>query len=230
VRHPLKIAKLQLSSSPTEVPIHFARNPKARRYIMRMRDGVAHVTLPRGGTLDEAAKFVERSRAWLEKQLAKQPRQWTNGTTILLRGEPVTINVESNATTTRVRFGPHEFVLPEVPTDLRLHIEGFLARLAFRELIPRPAELAALHNIPIKRVVVRNQRSRWGSCSARGTISLNWRLIQTPPLVQDYIIIHELMHMREMNHSPRFWAHVAAAFPEYLLAEKWLRKNSCLLR
>ena len=68
------------------------------------------------------------------------------------------------------------------------------------------------------------------SCSRRGTISLNWRLIQTPESVRDYIIIHELMHLWEMNHSARFWTRVADACPTYLDSELWLRKNARLLR
>jgi predicted metal-dependent hydrolase len=91
------------------------------------------------------------------------------------------------------------------PDDLRPFIEQYLWRLASVELIPRTFELAELHQLAVRRVTVRNQRSRWGSCSARGTISLNWRLIQTPELVVDYIVLHELMHLRELNHSSRFW-------------------------
>jgi hypothetical protein len=77
---------------------------------------------------------------------------------------------------------------------------------------------------------VRNQRTRWGSCSRRGNISLNWRLIQTPPFVRDYICLHELAHLRQMNHSERFWSEVARLCPDYLHAEKWLKQNSRLLR
>jgi predicted metal-dependent hydrolase len=90
--------------------------------------------------------------------------------------------------------------------------------------------LARKHQVEIQSVQVRAQRSRWGSCSRAGRISLNWRLIQTPEFVRDYIIVHELMHRREMNHSSRFWAHVQNAFPDYIEAERWLRKNASLLR
>jgi hypothetical protein len=80
------------------------------------------------------------------------------------------------------------------------------------------------------RVVVRNQRTRWGSCSRRGTLSLNWRLVQAPVFVRDYIILHELMHLREMNHSARFWRLVEAACPDYAMAERWLKAHANLLR
>jgi predicted metal-dependent hydrolase len=78
----------------------------------------------------------------------------------------------------------------------------------------------------MRRVIVRNQKSRWGSCSVRGTISLNWRLIQVPDFVRDYIILHELAHLRHLNHSARFWAEVKRVCPDYLAAEVWLKKNS----
>jgi predicted metal-dependent hydrolase len=77
---------------------------------------------------------------------------------------------------------------------------------------------------------VRNQKSRWGSCSRRGTISLNWRLIQTPEFVRDYIILHELAHRRQMNHSEKFWLEVERLFTDYLLAERWLKQHANLLR
>jgi predicted metal-dependent hydrolase len=84
--------------------------------------------------------------------------------------------------------------------------------------------------LPARRVTVRNQRSRWGSCSRHGTISLNWRLIQTPTHVQDYIILHELCHLREMNHSARFWREVERVCPNSAAAERWLNQHSALLR
>ena len=88
---------------------------------------------------------------------------------------------------------------------------------------------AAVHQAPVRRVTVRNQRSRWGSCSAGGTVSLNWRLVQTPDLVRDYIIYHELMHLREMNHSTRFWARVEEVCPEWREAERWIKRNGALV-
>jgi predicted metal-dependent hydrolase len=109
--------------------------------------------------------------------------------------------------------------------DYRAAIHAHLRRIAERELSPRTHELAAQHGIAIGRVTVRAQKTRWGSCSARGTISLNWRLIHAPPFVQDYLIVHELMHRRQMNHSARYWKLVADAFPRWEEAEKWLKKT-----
>src|SRR5206468_3876846 len=117
----------------------------------------------------------------------------------------------------------------DAAADLRPAVEHHLWRLATKELLARVLEFATAHQAPVRRITVRNQRSRWGSCSRRGTISLNWRLIQAPPFVRDYLILHELAHLREMNHSQRFWREVEKLCPEYRTAETWLRENATLL-
>ena len=101
---------------------------------------------------------------------------------------------------------------------------GLLAR-AKSELPPQLLALARTHDVMVTRISVRNQRSRWGACSARGSITLNWRLILVPDFVREYVMIHELMHRRELNHSRRFWRHVAAACPRYEDARRWLRTD-----
>ena len=102
-------------------------------------------------------------------------------------------------------------------------VEYELRERAKRGLPARLLALAAVHALRVTRVSVRNQQSRWGSCSRRGTISLNWRLVQVPRFVREYVLVHELMHRRELNHSARFWRHVAAACPRYVEARRWLR-------
>ncbi len=83
--------------------------------------------------------------------------------------------------------------------------------------------------IPYKRISIRSQRTRWGSCSAKGNLNFNWRLAAAPPAVLDYVIIHELCHLRELNHSRDFWAHVRAACPDYKAHRRWLRDNTAAL-
>jgi predicted metal-dependent hydrolase len=95
---------------------------------------------------------------------------------------------------------------------------------AKRELPARLLELAARHGLAVARVSVRNQRWRWGSCSRNGHICLNWRLMHMPPFVRDYVMIHELMHLKRLDHSPLFWKLVAAACPDYAAARAWLRQ------
>jgi predicted metal-dependent hydrolase len=108
-------------------------------------------------------------------------------------------------------------------------VESHLWRLAARELPARVRELASRHQFEVRRIMVRNQRSRWGSCSRHGTVSLNWRLVQTPESVRDYIILHELAHLKHMNHSRRFWAEVKRLCPDFERAETWLKGHRELL-
>jgi predicted metal-dependent hydrolase len=107
------------------------------------------------------------------------------------------------------------------PTAVRAD-EPALRQRAARELPARLLTLAEAHGVSVTRVSIRNQRSRWGACSSTGSITLNWRLILVPDDVRDYVMIHELMHRRELNHSKRFWKHVAAACPQYHEARAWL--------
>lgn len=93
---------------------------------------------------------------------------------------------------------------------------------AIDELPPVLLALAEKHGITVTRVSIRSQRSRWGACSATGSITLNWRLILVPDFVREYVMIHELMHRRELNHSTRFWGHVRRACPRYREARQWL--------
>jgi predicted metal-dependent hydrolase len=213
------------------------RNPRARRYVLRLRpDGSARVTVPRGGSATEARRFAERSKEWFERQLQRldtrpnRPKEWSVGTEILFRGEPVKLEAGVNGESDMIRFGSEIVKAADPAADLRPVIERHLWRLAANELPPRVLEYAALHQLPVRRITVRNQRSRWGSCSRRWTISLNWRLIQTPAFVQDYIFLHELCHLREMNHSVRFWREVRLVCPDYETAERWLKQHASLLR
>jgi predicted metal-dependent hydrolase len=217
------------------VPLVFVRNILARRYVLRLRpDRSARVTVPRGGSLVEARRFVERQRGWLERQIqglsqrVTEPRAWLAGTSILFRGEPAVLHTGTAAQT--IQFADQSVAAPASPEDLRPAVERHLWVLAAHELPPRVLELAAEQGLRVNRVTVRNQRSRWGSCSRHATISLNWRILQAPTHVRDYLILHELMHLRQMNHSAKYWKEVANACPDYLKAELWLKEHNHLLR
>jgi predicted metal-dependent hydrolase len=104
-------------------------------------------------------------------------------------------------------------------------IDRELRLSAEQDLPPRLFALAAQHGLSVARVTIRNQRSRWGSCSSRGHITLNFRLMLMPPEVREYILIHELMHLKQPNHSIRFWRLVESACPGFRGAERWLKQH-----
>jgi len=113
-----------------------------------------------------------------------------------------------------------------IPGDLPEDEQRAYRARAARELPARVFELAAATGLQVRKVSVRNQRQRWGSCSASGRICLNWRLITMPGWVSDYVIYHELMHLKRMDHSPAFWKLVAQVCPGYRDARRWLRRHA----
>ena len=222
----------------------FERSHRARRYRLTLRrDGTAVAIIPVRGSEREALRFVEQHRDWLDRARERQRRRprvaevWTPGTRVLWRGELTEIRVaalgdpstSSGLGRPQVCVAADVFRVPHFDGDLRPTLEAHFARRAKVELPARTWELAAVTGVDVKHVTVRNQRSRWGSCSANGTISLNWRLVQTPEFVRDYIIYHELMHLREMNHSTRFWARVEEVCPGWREAERWIKRNGALV-
>jgi predicted metal-dependent hydrolase len=219
------------------LPVDYVRHERARRYVLRLgADGRVRVTVPRRGSVRAAREFAARHTAWLARQLARQSarpvvdRAWRAGTRIWFRGEPVALALAGEGQGADVSFADQTLPAPAGVVDLRPTVERHLRGLALLELPPRVVEFAATEGVTVLRVSVRNQRSRWGSCSRRGTVSLNWRLVQMPPAVRDYVIWHELMHLHEMNHSARFWRHVARVCPGFQAARAWLRHHGDELR
>ncbi len=224
------------TAGATASEIRFVRSDRARQYRLTLRrDGVAVVTIPRHGAEHTAREFVARHHRWLERARARQrarPRpaeEWRPGTPVLWRGDLLAIRVAAAGGRPMVSLGADVFRVPRLDDNLRPALEAQFARRARIELPARTWELAAETGTEIKHVTIRNQRSRWGSCSAGGTVSLNWRLVQTPETVRDYIIYHELMHLREMNHSARFWRRVEEVCPAWRPAERWCKAHGSLL-
>jgi predicted metal-dependent hydrolase len=181
---------MQIDLPFNTVEPEFVRHPRARRYVVRVRDdGTVRVTIPRWGSKKAAREFAEAEQSWIARQLRR---------------------VEEERSRPR-------------PPALAADEERELRDRAKRELPARLLELAAQHELGVTRVSVRNQRWRWGSCSRRGHICLNWRLVQMPAWVRDYVMVHELMHLKRMDHSRRFWKLVAQVCPEYEAARRWLR-------
>ena len=218
-----------VTANVSDPPIDFVRVRRARKYILRVRhDGTVRVTVPRGGSRAEAMRFVERHLQWIvEERLRVEtrggPRAWEHGTVIMLAGRGVAIEVTAGPSGRVARYADRVVPIPDGALDVRPAIEADLKALAREILVPRLRGLAAQHGLHVERVGVRNQRSRWGSCSRAGSIALNFRLVQMPAEISDYVLIHELMHLEQQNHGPRFWRLVAAACPAFRDAERWLR-------
>jgi predicted metal-dependent hydrolase len=209
--------------------VHYVRNRRARRYVLRLRpDGSVRVTMPMRGSRREAHAFVERCREWIGRQRRREVEKrcaWADGTPLLLRGVPTRVLVQPAAVGLRIVWGDVE-TRATGADEVRVELEAALRARAAAELPGRVSAFAERLGLTIGRVTIRNQRTRWGSCSSSGAISLNWRLLQMPAAVADYIILHELMHLKQPNHSRGFWVLVAEACPGYRKAERWLRRHT----
>jgi len=218
--------------------VEFVRHRRARHYILRLRDdGGVRVTVPRGGSRADAERFLHERRDWIARErhrralaTAGRDKPWRAGTIIPLRGVDMPLEVTPAGGRLKVTFAGEALTVPAAEgASLRVKVERHLRRLASRELSARVNELARAHGFTVAGVSIRNQRTRWGSCSPSGRISLNWRLIQVPPAVSDYVLLHELTHLRHLNHSARFWRELARLCPHYAEARRWLRGSGVRL-
>ncbi len=213
-----------------QIHVFLARNRRAKRYILRVLDEqTARVTVPRGGSRREAVAFLERNRLWLEERMEVMRAGWRVGSEVWYSGRKERIVPKAGGGKAAVGIGGLSVAVRLVSQDLRPEIEAGMRAVAQRELPVLAGRLAAAMATVPRRITVRNQRTRWGSCSCRGVISLNWRLIQTPVAVCEYVIVHELCHLRHMNHSRRFWAAVGEYCPDYRKQEAWLKAHGRLM-
>lgn len=220
------VTVVPLRSGASTLALQLVRNRRARRYVLRVTPaGDVIVTLPRWGSISEARAFAEQHLHWIAREQLRQAAessatQWCDGGEIWLRGERCTVAVENGV----VRVGDIAARLKD-GVDVKDTLRRALRDQAKRELPPRLLQLANEAGLRVQAISVRDQRSRWGSCSTRGSIALNWRLLLMPPSVRDYVLWHELMHLKRADHSPKFWKLVEEVCPEYRSAKSWLLRH-----
>ncbi|GLK54946.1 putative metal-dependent hydrolase [Methylopila capsulata] len=229
---------LRVDTRLGEVAIAIRRNAQARRMTLRVRSAARDVTLtlPARTSLAAARDFVERHVGWIEQRLARLPEHvpFAHGEIIPLRGEPHRIVLkESVRGLVRVEPGlrgdtPILAVYGLAPHAAR-RLGDFLKREARDDLTEAVRRHAAALGVMVGRMTIKDTKSRWGSCSVAGDLAFSWRLILAPPYVLDYLAAHEVAHRKEMNHGPRYWAHVARIVPDYDRAEAWLKAHGATL-
>lgn len=214
-----------LSVAGRSFAVEVVRRRRARRYVVRVTpDATLRLTVPYGASIAAGLSFAAAQSSWIEREwlrLSRQQAPWTVGKVCRYRGERLAIRLTDG----RMCLGQEDAGPWSPSTDIRAAVIARLRALAAAELPARCRELAGSAGIQIGRVSVRDQRSRWGACSSRGTITLNWRLVQVPPAVRDYIIWHELAHITVPNHSRRFWRLVDDLCPDWREHERWLKAH-----
>ena len=218
-----------------DVPYVFKRVPRRRHvHIVVNDEGTIEVRAPWRSSLAKAREVLRENAEWVmrtlegvKEKLAQRPRLVT-GTRLPLLDESLRLDVRPEAQmdlfagTGQGRSGvKRRGAVLRVDTaslnegELRGLLERWYRREATGHLSARIEHYAPRLGVRPSRVTIRGQRSRWGSCSGKGTVSLNWRLMMVPSALADYVVVHELCHLRHMNHSPRFWAMVAGVVPDY---------------
>jgi predicted metal-dependent hydrolase len=210
--------------------VRLRRHRQARRYTLRIQAARREVvlTLPSRGSIKEATAFAGKHGAWIAARLGRlpQPVSFEHGAVVPLRGVPHRIvhrpGARGTVWTEPDGKGQHLLCVAGDAAHTARRLTDFFKRELRRDVERASRRYAHQLGVSIKRVAVRDQVSRWGSCSTSGVLSYSWRLIFAPPYVLDYIAAHEVAHLVEMNHSPRFWRLVERLYPELRRAKAWL--------
>lgn len=211
------------------------------RYIradIGLRTGL-RVTLPEGIAETRALAFLRSRHVWVIRALGRLARlaaliplrTLEHGTTVPYLGTTLTLNLSIGSPSRVGRLG--DALIVHVPrrtrSAVRDALEAWYRGEAERVLGGLVAELCSRHQLSCRKIVIRDQRRRWGSCSSTGTLSFNWRLMLASPEIAHYLVAHELSHRVHPDHSRRFWEKVAELYPGYREQERWLKKNGVSL-
>jgi predicted metal-dependent hydrolase len=225
---PLEPTTLVIGGEVLEVV--FRRHAQARRLVLRLNPSGTGliVTVPNGVSRGRALDFTERSRGWIEERIRSRGGliRLANGHIISLRGVSHEIrHVDSRRGVVSLDPACGLILVPGDPAHVTRRLLDFLKSEAREDLIQASRRYATLMDVSFRRITIRDQRSRWGSCSSAGELSYSWRLILTPDYVLDYVAAHEVAHLRHLDHSARFWRLVLTHCPNAGKAKNWLREH-----
>jgi len=210
-------------------PVRIRRHAQARRYTLRVQAVSREVvlTMPPRGSLKQAREFAQKHGAWIATRLRRLPEAapFANGATVPLRGLDHRIDHRRAARGTvwvEVQESERLLCVAGQAAHLPRRVHDYFKREAKRDLEAASRQAAQMLGVEIRRISVRDQTSRWGSCSSTGVLSYSWRLILAPPFVLEYLAAHEVAHLVELNHSRRFWRLVERICPDLGRAKAWL--------
>jgi predicted metal-dependent hydrolase len=237
VRRPIMIQQGKITLEGHDVPYTINKSYLAKYARLEIRSAdMLMVTIPRRYKIAYVDQFIKRKSKWIIKTLAKhsctQPTinfsNLSSGDTIPYLGRNIKLMlkpnkekyIQMNIQEDCVLIGKRDDEIETAPFIEKWYRQQ--AHIVFKQKIE---EFSRKLGIAYKRLCIRSQKTRWGSCSRLGTISLNWKLITLPEQIVDYVIIHELSHIKEMNHSRKFWALVADYCPQWQENRRWLRNH-----
>ncbi len=238
----------ELIINQRKIPITVRRSPRAKRLKLQIESEKPELVLviPRYALSMQIDNFIRKQTPWIEKnwekalkKAAKRPkRKYQDGDTYFYFGETLTLKLIPS-----VRWRPSikvvgnnlEVTLHKATTvsdgkkAIKKKVQEFYKKKAEEVIHDRLQFYNEHYGLRYNRVSFRNQKTRWGSCSSAKNLNFNWRLIMAPIEIIDYVVVHELCHLKYMNHSAAFWKLVSERMPNYKEMRKWLKENNYLL-
>lgn len=214
--------------APVDCPVRWCRSARARRISLRIdaRAGEVVVTLPMRAARRAGMALLTTHAAWVMQRLAalSPAVELAPGAEVLIGGRPHVIRHDPDARGGAFLDGA-TIIVSGRPEFLARRVKDFLRAEAKRRIALLAEGHAATLGVKIRALRLKDTNSRWGSCAPDGTLAFSWRLVMAPDWVLDYVVAHEVAHLRELNHSPRFWAHLESLTPHREAAQDWLREN-----
>mgnify|MGYP006283080389 CR=1 FL=1 len=238
-RRKASVNTLYFTVDGSAYPIRIYHNRRQKHIRLKINsDGQISVSAPTGTSRAKIQSILRHKEGWLASKIQETTRalEQNNPTKqVYLDGLPYQVDFQlSHRLTYNVDINHQQrCILITGPDNNQTHItnllEKWLRREARQRLTPHVQQVSKRVGIPYNKLFLRNQKTRWGSSSTLGNISLNWRTVMLPKPVQRYLIIHELVHQQHMNHSHHFWRKVVHYCPDYKQHEKWLKQNLALM-
>lgn len=226
---PSVILSAEMRDAIGDRPVEFRPSARAKKLSLSVSriDGRVRITAPERYGLREVAAFLDGHADWLRGVIAKAPDPvvFAVGVEIPVQGRKLLIAPGPGRQVSVSPDGERLLVGGGEGASVGARVEAWLKELARSRLRAASTGYAAQLGVSFSRLTLRDTRSRWGSCSARGALSYSWRLILAPPDVLDYVAAHEVAHLREMNHSAAFWAVVERLRPDWREQRAWLRAH-----
>jgi predicted metal-dependent hydrolase len=208
------------------IEVRLRRNARARRMVLRVASTGRGptLTLPPGVALAQACAFLRDHEDWLRRHLAAGPDRLRVGEGSVLPFGDATLTLRRHAGRA-TQHADGELLLPGAPDHVGPRAAAWLREEARRACVAGVDRHAGRLGRPAGRIRLADPRARWGSCTASGDLMFSWRLIMAPAAVLDYVVAHEVAHLAELNHSPRFWTVVRRLCPDFEPARDWLRRH-----
>ncbi len=225
---------------PSGDQLHYQLERRQRRTVgLKITENGLVIHAPKRISQSQLESIIVLKADWIRKKLEtlienKLPAmQWQHGETLLFMGNTISLAVEHDIRSKAVEYEPGvlQLAMPNHldPTLIARKVIQWYKKQALVDFTRRLEIFSSKLGVSFTSFNLSNAGSRWGSCNSRKEIRLNWRLLQAPPHIINYVVCHELAHLKEMNHSAKFWATVASIYPDYKLAEKELKALSANL-